>query len=156
MESFPAELCVKIFSCLDHKCLAAALQGSGMCWGQMMPCGIDCSRRDGVRNGLPRVPPLAQNRGRMHMREPTIIREGDCYYTVYQGKIQSCLGSRAKKRRIGSPPSTMNDQSGQGQNPELEETSSPPSPGTEVVDKMLFVLGDLQMAMIEAGRSGLL
>lgn len=75
-----------------------------------------------------------------------IIREGGNYYLVYQGKIQRYLGSRTQKRRIAGVPSTSRDQTGEG--PTLEEISS-----RGILDRILFFIGDLEVASMEAKRS---
>ncbi|OWM79661.1 hypothetical protein CDL15_Pgr023073 [Punica granatum] len=124
MESLPVELCLKIFCCLDHQDLAAALQG-----------------RDGERIGLFHMPLPAQNHGKMRTRGLKIIREGENYYLVCQGKIQRYLGSRTQKRRVMNWPSRNLN----GEGPTPEEISS-----RGILDRIIFFIGDLEVASSEA------
>ncbi|PKI53886.1 F-box/WD repeat-containing protein 7-like [Punica granatum] len=153
MESLPVELCLKIFCCLDHQDLAAALQvcrkwkvlaSDGALWSNLFrerwgedraishaPAGSESwkdayevqDRRDRVGQGL------------------KIIREGENYYLVCQGKIQRYLGSRTQKRRVMNWPSRNLN----GEGPTPEEISS-----RGILDRIIFFIGDLEVASSEA------
>lgn len=52
--------------------------GSGRSWRRIMHCGLICSGRDGERIGLPSMPLLARNHGKMHTRCRTDATGLDC------------------------------------------------------------------------------
>lgn len=78
-----------------------------------------------------------------------IIREGGDYYLVHQGEIQSYLGSR--RQRKGASSCTLDTQrefSGEGSQ---EEGSC-----RGILDKILFFIGDLEVASTDAKRGKVL
>lgn len=78
-----------------------------------------------------------------------IIREGCYYYLVHQGEIQRCLGSRKdreqaashSRRTIGSGRDFTGEAS-------IDERSC-----RGILDKILFFIGDLEVASADAKRS---
>lgn len=70
-----------------------------------------------------------------------IIREGVDYYLVHQGEIQRHLGSRRQRKRDDICPanSTEEEKSSQG-----------------ILDRILFFIGDLEVASADAKRGRLL
>ncbi|ERN10785.1 hypothetical protein AMTRI_Chr09g39450 [Amborella trichopoda] len=157
MENLPLEIAQKIFVLLEHHHLATAQQ---VCrkwrslasdnllwcilfekrWGQSQaafynPVNTKCwkdayevhDRRDRVGWGL------------------KIIREGNDYFLIHQGEIQRHLGSRVRQ---------------DGRNLEKDETyghwsskrgySEGPCPG--ILDKILFFIGDLEVASRDIKR----
>ncbi|KAI4338006.1 hypothetical protein L6164_016362 [Bauhinia variegata] len=79
-----------------------------------------------------------------------IIREGSDYYLVHQGEIQRYLGSRRNKKQ-GSSHSCRGSSSERGfagEGPLDEERSC-----RGILDKILFFIGDLEVASSDAKRS---
>lgn len=70
-----------------------------------------------------------------------IIREGVDYYLVHQGEIQRHLGSRRQRKRDDICPSNFTE----------EEKSS-----QGILDRILFFIGDLEVASADAKRGRLL
>ncbi|CAN4089509.1 unnamed protein product [Withania somnifera] len=70
-----------------------------------------------------------------------IIREGDDYYIIHQGEIQRHLGSRKSKMDEISDSRNYED--------DKEE------PNLSILDKILFFIGDLESASVQAKRSRL-
>ncbi|KAH9780248.1 F-box domain-containing protein [Citrus sinensis] len=70
-----------------------------------------------------------------------IIREGVDYYLVHQGEIQRHLGSRRQRKRDDICPSNSTE----------EEKSS-----QGILDRILFFIGDLEVASADAKRGRLL
>lgn len=72
-----------------------------------------------------------------------IIREGDDYYLIHQGEIQRHLGSRKSKM------DDLSDSSAECKD-DREEV-----PTLSILDKILFFIGDLESASVQAKRSRL-
>lgn len=70
-----------------------------------------------------------------------IIREGDDYYLIHQGEIQRHLGSRKSKME------DLSDSSSDYKDDREEE------PSLSILDKILFFIGDLESASVQAKRS---
>ncbi|KAA8540073.1 hypothetical protein F0562_026765 [Nyssa sinensis] len=77
----------------------------------------------------------------------TIVREGDDYYLVHQGEIQRHLGSRRQQNGVNGCSLGSERQL-------IEEASvdEEHEPSLGILDKMLFFIGDLEVASIYAKR----
>ncbi|KAK3229303.1 hypothetical protein Dsin_001184 [Dipteronia sinensis] len=78
-----------------------------------------------------------------------IIREGGesgDYYLVHQGEIQRHLGSRKQQTRVDTCPSNLNGEFF-GEGFQDEEKS-----GQGILDRILFFIGDLEVASSDAKR----
>jgi hypothetical protein len=86
----------------------------------------------------------SQNRGLK------IIREGSDYYLVHQGEVQRYLGSRKYPRQVpGHNSNTFSSERDlTGESSVAEERSS-----RGILDKILFFIGDLEAASVDAKRS---
>jgi len=76
-----------------------------------------------------------------------IIREGTDYYLVHQGEIQRHLGSR-KNQEKETGHSCHSEIDFIGESSLSEERSS-----RGILDKILFFIGDLEVASAEAKRT---
>ena len=87
---------------------------------------------------------FSQNRGLK------IIREGSDYYLVHQGEIQRHLGSRKNQERVtGHSCHTFgSERDFTGEGSLVEERSC-----RGILDKILFFIGDLEVASADAKRS---
>jgi hypothetical protein len=74
-----------------------------------------------------------------------IIREGGDYYLVHQGEIQRHLGSR--RQRKGTSNCTLNTKGEFNDEGSQEEESR-----RGILDKILFFIGDLEVASTDAKR----
>ncbi|XP_014517905.1 uncharacterized protein LOC106775310 isoform X1 [Vigna radiata var. radiata] len=159
MEMLPVEICMKIFGLLDYCHLAVAQQvcrkwklvGSDNAlwsnlfrerWGEdhsafYAPIGSKSwkdvyevqDRCDRIGVGL------------------KIIREGSDYYLVHQGEIQRHLGSR-KNEEKETAHSFHSEIEFNGESSLAEERSC-----RGILDKILFFIGDLEVASAEAKRT---
>ncbi|KAK7353395.1 hypothetical protein VNO80_18842 [Phaseolus coccineus] len=159
MERLPVEICMKIFGLLDYYHLAVAQQvcrkwklvgsDNGLWsnlfkerWGEddsafYAPIGSKSwkdvyevqDRCDRIGVGL------------------KIIREGTDYYLVHQGEIQRHLGSR-KNQGKETGHSCHSEIDFIGESSLAEERSS-----RGILDKILFFIGDLEVASAEAKRT---
>lgn len=77
-----------------------------------------------------------------------IIREGGDYYLVHQGEIQRYLGSRRKSKRATS--CSLNTK-GELRGDEFMKHEESCCGG--ILDKILFFIGDLEVASADAKRS---
>lgn len=78
-----------------------------------------------------------------------IIREGVDYYLIYRGEIQRHLGP--KRQREEQDANTLSRQG------ELtQEGSLVGGPSYGILEKILFFIGDLEVASTEAKRSRLM
>ncbi|XP_047077107.1 uncharacterized protein LOC124687359 [Lolium rigidum] len=150
MDVLPAELCFKIFHLLDHQALAAAPQ---VCrkWNALT-CDDELWRRlfegrwgaDATAFYAPQPEGskpwkdvfVVQDRCDRYGLGVRIIREGNDYYLIYQGEIQSYLGT--------SSDSGAKD-AAQPQGGEAEKKR-------QISDRILFFLGDLETAYADAKR----
>lgn len=76
-----------------------------------------------------------------------IITEGDDCYLIHQGEIQRHLGSRRQQKVVN-----------EGMESDFREGASlaEREPCIEILDKILFFLGDLEAASVQAKRSRLI
>jgi hypothetical protein len=74
-----------------------------------------------------------------------IIREGGDYYLVHQGEIQRYLGSRSQRK--GTSSCTLNTKRKFNDEESQEEKSR-----RGILDKILFFIGDLEVASTDAKR----
>ncbi|XP_027353311.1 uncharacterized protein LOC113863791 [Abrus precatorius] len=162
MEALPLEICTKIFGFLDYQHLAVAQQvcrkwkliaSDNALWSNLFkerwggdhaafyaPIGSKSwkdvyevqDRCDRVGVGL------------------KIIREGSDYYLVHQGEIQRYLGSRKNKEKAtGHSYHTLKSEIDfTGEASLTEERSC-----RGILDKILFFIGDLEVAAADAKRS---
>lgn len=80
-----------------------------------------------------------------------IIREVGDYYLVHQGEIQQYLGSKKQRKGIHSIPSTgMKGEDIAGGSWEDQENC------LGILDKILFFIGDLEVASTDAKRGRVL
>ncbi|XP_051143137.1 F-box/WD repeat-containing protein pof10-like [Andrographis paniculata] len=145
MEGLPTDLCLKIFQWLDHQNLAAAqlvcrkwraLASDDALWSDLF------KERWGIDRATFYAPLDSKSWKDVYIVQDRcdrvglglkIIREGDEYFLVHQGEIQRHLGSR----RAESQP--------------FDSVDCP-----SLLDKILFFVGDMESASIQAKRSGFL
>ncbi|KAJ9174307.1 hypothetical protein P3X46_017344 [Hevea brasiliensis] len=158
MESLPADLCLKIFCWLDHQNLATAQQ---VCkkWKVLASDNVLWSNLFQDRWGGDRAAFYAPVDSKLwkHAYEVQdrcdriglglkIIREGGDYYLVHQGEIQRYLGSRRKSKRATSSQNSKAELTGD-QFMKVEESCC-----RGILDKILFFIGDLEVASADAKR----
>ncbi|XP_022923080.1 F-box protein SKIP31-like isoform X1 [Cucurbita moschata] len=160
MERLPAEICLKIFCFLDSQSLATALQ---VCrkWNFLASDNILWSNLFKERWGEDHAAfyhPVGskswkdsyevQDRCDRFGLGLRIIREGSDYYLIHQGEIQRHLGSRRQKNGQTSflPLSSKRELLSEGL---LEEDKS----CRGILDRILFFIGDLEVASTDAKRS---
>lgn len=147
MDVLPGELCFKIFHLLDYQSLAAAPQ---VCtkWNALT-CDDELWRKlfedrwgaeaaafyapDPERSKPWKDVFVVQDRCDRYGLGVRIIREGNDYYLIYQGEIQSYLGTSCDAKKDAQP---------QGVEAEKRQIS----------DRILFFLGDLETAYADAKR----
>ncbi|KAL5803530.1 hypothetical protein ACOSQ4_031835 [Xanthoceras sorbifolium] len=162
MDGLPEHLYLKIFYLLDHQNLAAAQQvcrkwkvlaSDNNLWSNLFKerwggdhaafyAPVDSKSWKDVYEVQDRC-----DRVGMGLK---IIREGGesgDYYLVHQGEIQRHLGSRRQRKRVDSCPSSSNGEFIIEGFPEEEEKS-----GQGILDRILFFIGDLEVASSEAKR----
>lgn len=76
-----------------------------------------------------------------------IVREGSDYYLVHQGEVQRYLGSRKNRQQVSSHTSSS-ETDFTGESSIAEERSC-----RGILDKILFFIGDLEAASVDAKRS---
>ncbi|XP_059316603.1 uncharacterized protein LOC132067404 [Lycium ferocissimum] len=153
MEKLPPELFLRIFCLLDHRNLAAAqlvcrrwkvLGSDNNLWCDLFieRWGSDQATFYAPSDSKPwKHVYMVQDRCDRNGLGLKIIREGDDYYLIHQGEIQRHLGSRTMKiEDISDSPDHKDDK---------EE------PNLSILDKILFFIGDLESANIQAKRSRL-
>lgn len=159
METLPLEICMKIFCFLDHTHLAVSQQ---VCrkWKLMASDNALWSNLFKERWGGDHAAfyaPLgskswkevyeAQDRCDRVGLGLKIVREGSDYYLVHQGEVQRYLGSRKNRRQVsGHTSSSETDFTGESS--VAEERSC-----RGILDKILFFIGDLEAASVDAKRS---
>ncbi|KAI3457969.1 hypothetical protein Pfo_014632 [Paulownia fortunei] len=157
MERLPADLCLKIFCWLDHQNLAAAqlvcrkwrdLASNDMLWSNLFKerWGIDhATFYAPVDSKSWRDVYIVQDRCDRVGLGLKIIREGDDYFLVHQGQIQRHLGSRRPESRAFD---SFNNEGAVS----IDEEQ----PCSSILDKILFFIGDMEAASVDAKRSRLL
>ncbi|PIN16553.1 hypothetical protein CDL12_10810 [Handroanthus impetiginosus] len=160
MERLPTDLCLKIFSWLDHQNLAAAqlvcrkwrhLASDDTLWSNLFKerWGIDCATFYAPVDSKPwKDVYIVQDRCDRVGLGLKIIREGGDYFLVHQGQIQRHLGSR----RLGFDSFNSQNSNGGVESIDDEEEASCSS----ILDKILFFIGDMEAASLHAKRSRLL
>lgn len=159
METLPLEICMKIFCFLDHTHLAVSQQ---VCrkWKLMASDNALWSNLFKERWGGDHAAfyaPLgskswkevyeAQDRCDRVGLGLKIVREGSDYYLIHQGEVQRYLGSRKYRRQVsGHTSSSETDFTGESS--VAEERSC-----RGILDKILFFIGDLEAASVDAKRS---
>ncbi|KAG5036086.1 hypothetical protein JHK87_010996 [Glycine soja] len=162
MEMLPLEICMKIFCLLDYQHLAVAQQvcrkwklvaSDNTLWSNLFkerwgedhaafyaPMGSK-SWKDAYE---------VQDRCDRIGLGMKIIREGIDYYLVHQGEIQRHLGSRKNhEKETGHNSHTLNSEIDfNGEGSLAEERSC-----RGILDRILFFIGDLEVASAEAKRS---
>ncbi|CAI8598553.1 unnamed protein product [Vicia faba] len=153
METLPFEICMKIFCFLDHHHLAVSQQ---VCrkWKLMASDNALWEKLFKERWGGDHAAFYAPN-GSKSWKEVYEVQdrcdrvglEGSDYYLVHQGEVQRYLGSRKIPRQIidhtFSSESELTEESSQA-----EERSC-----RGILDKILFFIGDLEAATVDAKRS---
>ncbi|KAG6655226.1 uncharacterized protein LOC122310324 [Carya illinoinensis] len=145
MESLPVEICLNIFCFLDYHNLAIAQQ---VCrkWKVLAVDNNLWSSLFRERWGGDHVvfyAPVGSKSWKDVYEGLKITREGGNYYLVHQGEIQRYLGSRRqRKTTAGYTLNTIREFNGEG----LKEKQS----CRGILDKILFFIGDLEGASIEA------
>nr|GMC68289.1 F-box protein SKIP31-like [Ipomoea batatas] len=151
MERLPSELCLKILRLLDHHNLAAAQlvcrRWKALGSEESLWCDL-FKERWGLYHAAFYAPTgsrswkdtyAVQDRCDRVGLGLKIIREGDDYYLIHGGEIQRHLG---KKR----------DESSSNTAKSVEEEEKP---GLGMLDKILFFIGDLESATMQAKRNHL-
>ncbi|KAL3653675.1 hypothetical protein CASFOL_003356 [Castilleja foliolosa] len=154
MEKLPADLCLKIFCWLDHQNLAAAqlvcrkwrdLASDSTLWSSLF------KERWGIDRATFYAPVDSKSWKEVYIVQDRcdrvglglkIIREGDDYVLVHQGQIQRHLGSRQTESRVSE---SIKDGG--------SETIDEEQPSLSILDKILFFVGDMETASINAKRS---
>nr|XP_023893233.1 uncharacterized protein LOC112005210 isoform X1 [Quercus suber]XP_023893234.1 uncharacterized protein LOC112005210 isoform X1 [Quercus suber]XP_023912091.1 uncharacterized protein LOC112023700 [Quercus suber]XP_023912092.1 uncharacterized protein LOC112023700 [Quercus suber] len=119
--------------------------GSGRAWPQTTIYGLTCLRKDGEEIMPCSMLLLVQNHGHRVGLGLKIIREGGDYYLVHHCEIQRCLGSR--RQRKGASSCTLDSQRDFHGEESQEEGSC-----RGILDKILFFIGDLEVASIDGKR----
>ncbi|GAV82819.1 F-box-like domain-containing protein [Cephalotus follicularis] len=162
MERLPADLCLKIFCFLDLQNLATAqnvcrrwktLASDNNLWSNLFKerWGGDHARfyaPTGSKSWKDVYE--VQNRCDRIGLGLKIIKEGGDYYLVHQGEIQMHLGSRKHRKGVNSRPSSSDGEYVGDESLEGESSSS------GILDKILFFIGDLEVASADAKRGRML
>ncbi|KAF5442686.1 hypothetical protein F2P56_035318 [Juglans regia] len=161
METLPLEICLKIFCFLDYQDLAIAQQvcrkwkflaSDNNLWSNLF------RERWGGDSAVFYAPIGSKSWKEVYEVQDRchrvglglkIIREGGDYYLVHQGEIQRYLGSRRQRKgATGCTLNTKRDFNGEGSQ---EEQSC-----RGILDKILFFIGDLEVASTDAKRGRVL
>ncbi|CAI9086951.1 OLC1v1020893C1 [Oldenlandia corymbosa var. corymbosa] len=159
-EKLPSDLWLKILCLLDHQSLATAqlvcrkwrfLASDDTLWSNLFieRWGTDRAAFFSPAAGskLWKDVYVTQDRGDRIGLGLKIIREGDDYYLVHLGEIQRHLGSRRPvSEEIFDFPSATTLREEDCHNEEEERSSG-------ILDKILFFIGDLESASLQAKRS---
>ncbi|KAL5567713.1 hypothetical protein UlMin_024288 [Ulmus minor] len=152
MEGLPLEICLKIFCFLDYQNLATAnqvcrkwkmLASDNNLWSNLFKerwGGDHAAFYAPVESKSWKDVYEVQDRCDRNGLGLKIIREGVDYYLVHQGEIQQYLGSRRQRKGANWPVSST------------EESSS----SRGILDKILFFIGDLEVASTDAKRTRVL
>ncbi|KAL9250213.1 F-box/WD repeat-containing protein [Drosera capensis] len=163
MDRLPVEICHRIFSLLDQQNLASAQQvcrkwkvlaSDNNLWESLF------NERWGEERSAFYAPTESKSWKDVYEVQDRcdrvglgvkIVREGVDYYLIYRGEIQRHLGTRSTTNS-----SYLHDS--RSQNGTIEKLGSDSEQeGTNhgVLDKILFFIGDLETASLEAKRSRL-
>ncbi|XP_058752974.1 uncharacterized protein LOC131626159 [Vicia villosa] len=159
METLPLEICMKIFCFLDHHHLAVSQQVNRK-WKLMASDNALWANLFKERWGEDRAAFYAPN-GSKSWKEVyevqdrcdrvglglKIIREGSDYYLVHQGEVQRYLGSRKIPRQVTDHSFSSETDLTEGSS-QAEERSC-----RGILDKILFFIGDLEAASVDAKRN---
>ncbi|KAL9237445.1 hypothetical protein vseg_011992 [Gypsophila vaccaria] len=158
MESLPIELCLKIFFILDYQNLANVQQvcrkwnvlgSDNVLWANLFKerWGED---QVGFYNPVDskswKDVYVVQDRCDRVGLGLKIIREGVDYYMIHRGEIQRHLGSRRLRKAKDAEPSSRQDNVD-------EHGSQEGPPNSGILERILFFIGDLEVATVEAKRS---
>ncbi|RDX93388.1 pof10 [Mucuna pruriens] len=154
MENLPSEICMKIFCLLDYHHLAVAQQVCRKWKVVASDNGLWCNlfkERWGGDHAAFYAPIGSKSWKDVYEVQDRcdrigvglkIIREGSDYYLVHQGEIERHLGSRVTAQRCHSEIDFS------------EETSLAQERSCRgILDKILFFIGDLEVASAQAKRS---
>ncbi|KAK9665187.1 hypothetical protein RND81_14G096300 [Saponaria officinalis] len=159
MESLPIELCLKIFFILDYQNLATAQQvcrkwnvlgSDNVLWANLFKERWGENRAgfyNPVNSKSWKDVYQVQDRCDRLGLGLKIIREGADYYLIHRGEIQRHLGSRRPRKAKAVEPSSQNIVNEDG------SQEGPPSNG--ILERILFFIGDLEVATVEAKRTKL-
>ncbi|KAL1309624.1 hypothetical protein HN51_052321 [Arachis hypogaea] len=161
METLPPEICLKVFCFLDHHHLALAqlvcrkwkfIASDNDLWSNLF------KERWGGNHAAFYAPIGSKSWKDVYEVQDRcdrvgvglkIIREGSDYYLVHQGEIQRHLGSRKNQEHVNGRSShtfcSENDFIGEGSL--IQERSR-----RGILDKILFFIGDLEVASAGAKR----
>ncbi|GLU12064.1 hypothetical protein SLE2022_287720 [Rubroshorea leprosula] len=156
METLPGDVCLNIFRFLDHQNLAAAQQ---VCrkWKVLASDNILWSKlfkeRWGDDQAMFFTPTGSKSWKDVYETQDRcdrvglglkIIREGGDYFLIHQGEIRRYLGSR-KRKSVNDLPSSSK--------PKLMPDGSLAEESCRgILDKILFFIGDLEVATAGAKR----
>ncbi|KAJ7965296.1 F-box-like protein [Quillaja saponaria] len=156
MERLPVEILLQIFCFLDHQSLAVVqkvcrkwklLGSDNTLWADLF------KERWGDDRALFHAPVGSKSWKDVYVVQDRcdrvglglkIIREGSDYYLVHQGVIQRYLGSRRIRKQAASHPVICEEGV-------LDERSC-----RGILDKILFFIGDLEVASADAKRGRVL
>uniref|UniRef100_A0A5B7CCQ5 F-box protein n=2 Tax=Davidia involucrata TaxID=16924 RepID=A0A5B7CCQ5_DAVIN len=159
MERFPADLCLKIFCLLDYQNLATAQQvcrkwkamtSDNKIWSNLF------KERWGSDHAMFYAPVDSKSWKDVYEVQDRcdrvglglkIIREGGDYFLVHQGEIQRHLGSRSQQN--GANGCSLSSERHLIGETSVEEEKEP---CLGILDKILFFIGDLEVASIYAKR----
>ncbi|KAI3792964.1 hypothetical protein L1987_35576 [Smallanthus sonchifolius] len=148
MEKLPGDLCLKVFSLLDHQDLVAAQQvcrrwnllaSENDLWSNLFKLrwGIDRAIFYAPVDSKPWKDVYAvQDRCDRVGLGLKIIREGDDYFLIHQGQIQKHLGSTSLQ--LGTETTS--------------ETGGRNDRQMGILDRIFFFIGDLETASAPAKR----
>ncbi|EEF46736.1 conserved hypothetical protein [Ricinus communis] len=160
MERLPVDLCLKIFSWLDHQNLATAQQvckkwkalaSQDALWSNLFKerwRGNNAAFFAPVDSKSWKDVYEVQDRCDRVGLGLKIIREGGDYYLVHQGEIQRYLGSRRQNKRAFSSSLSSKGMLIGDKSMKEEEPSN-----QGMLDKILFFIGDLEVASTDTKRS---
>ncbi|GAU35154.1 hypothetical protein TSUD_217870 [Trifolium subterraneum] len=156
METLPLEICMKIFCFLDHNHLAVAQQvcrkwkllaTDNALWSNLF------KERWGGDHAAFYAPIGSKSWKEVYEVQDRCDRvglEGSDYYLVHQGEVQRYLGSRKNPRQVpGHNSNTFSSERDLTEESSVAEERS----SRGILDKILFFIGDLEAASVDAKRS---
>ncbi|XP_021774987.1 uncharacterized protein LOC110738855 [Chenopodium quinoa] len=161
MEELPVELCLKIFCFLDYQNLSTAQQvcrkwkvlgSDNILWADLF------KERWGEDRAVFYTPTDSKSWKDVYIVQDRcdrvglglkIIREGADYYLIYRGEIQRYLGSRRQRKRQEATTLSI-------QGELTQEGSLAGGPSYGILERILFFIGDLEVASNEVKRSRLM